>query len=220
MNEHPDFQSQDEEEEVELEEEKEKSEDLLAEKRKREEISAKKNQPFHISQTKDSTIDNSVWGNFKIRPSDSLEIIESEPLYRTPLTNIIESENMYYILIELPGLNKKGVEISLQEDILEILGDKSKVHKENEEKEKKDKDKKEKEKKDIEKKDKKKEKDKKIEGKYLRREFLSTTFYRSFYLPEDINPEEIEAKFKNGILNLKIPKQTISITEKHRIEIK
>ena len=219
MNEHPDIQNQDEKEEVEIEEEKEKPEDSLENDKKLEEISTKKNQSFHMSQAKDSQMQESVWGNFKIRPSDSLEIVETEPIYRTPLTNIIESEIIYYLLVELPGLNKKNVEISLQENVLEILGDKKLVHKEKKE-DKKEKDKKEKEKKDKDKKDKKKEKDKEIKGEYLRREYRAATFYRSFYLPENINLEDIEANFKNGILTLKIPKQTISSTEKQVIEIK
>ena len=134
------------------------------------------------------------------------------------MANIIETEDLYYILVELPGLDKKHVKISLQEGILELHGEKARKDKEKKD-EKKDKEKKEKkdEKKD---KDKKKEKYKDIKGDYLRREIRSINFYRCFHLPDDIAPEEIDASFKNGILRLKIPKKSAKISEKHVIEIK
>lgn len=220
-----DFENdEDEGEELdEFHEEEEIAKKSLDLEKKNHEINLKKTQAFSLSQTKDSSINDSVWGIFKVRSSESLDIMENEPFYRTPLTNIIESSDCYFILIELPGLNKKNVEIAIQEGFLEIKGDISIKHKEKkEEKDEKHKDKKE-EKKDKhkDKKDKKKEKTKEIKGEYLRREYRSPSFYRSFILPEDIDREEINASFKNGVLRLKIPKiNTQSPGEKQVIEIK
>ncbi|MFX1463218.1 MAG: Hsp20/alpha crystallin family protein [Promethearchaeota archaeon] len=219
MNENSDYKPLEEEEDIKMEEEGKKVEKTLEAQKKLDELTLKKKQSFHLLQSKDSPTIDSSWGTFKIRPSSSLEIDENEPFYRTPLANIIESEEIYYLFIELPGLDKKNVKISLQEGILEILGEKSLEHKEKKE-EKKDKEKKEKDKKDKDKKDKKKDKEKEIKGKYLRREYRSANFYRSFYLPEEIDTENIDASFKNGILQLKIPKKTIDTSEKHVIEIK
>ncbi|UCD01774.1 MAG: Hsp20/alpha crystallin family protein [Promethearchaeota archaeon] len=195
-------ENQDKEEDIELNEESESSEKILENKKKQEEIASKRSQAQ----------------SFKTSHPESLELMESENYYRDPLTNIIESEDGYYVLVELPGLDKKHVNISLQEGILELIGEKTKKDKEKKE-EKKEKEKKEKkdEKKD---KDKKKEKMKEIKGDFLRREIRSTNFYRSFQLPEDISPEDIEASFKNGILRLKIPKKTARISEKQVIDIK
>ncbi|MFX1329235.1 MAG: Hsp20/alpha crystallin family protein [Promethearchaeota archaeon] len=220
MNENSDFKPS-EEEDIELEEETAKVEKALEMQKKQEELSSKKKQSFHLLQSKDSPSIDSSWGTFKIRPSASLDIEESEPFYRTPLVNIIESEETYHLFIELPGLDKRNVKISLQEGILEILGEKGVEHKEKKE-DKKDKDKKDKEKKekDKDKKDKKKDKEKEMKGEYIRREFRSASFYRSFYLPEEIDLENIDASFKNGILRLKIPKKTIDSSEKRVIEIK
>ncbi|MFX0088125.1 MAG: Hsp20/alpha crystallin family protein [Candidatus Hodarchaeota archaeon] len=191
-------ENQDEEEDFELKEEAESSEKILEIKKKEEEIALKRSETCH----------------FKVEDPESIEITESEPIYRNPLTNIIESEDVFYIQMELPGLDKKHVKISLQEGILEIMGEKS-------EKEKKDKDKEKKEKKDEKKdKDKKKEKFKEIKGDYLRREIRTSNFFRCFHLPEDIHPEEIDASFKNGILRLIIPKKSAKISEKKLIEIK
>ena len=189
-----------EEEDIELEEEPEISKQILEDKKKQEEIASKRNEITH----------------FKTEQLESLEIMETEPLYRVPLTNIIESEELFQILVELPGLDKKNVKISLQEGILELLGEKTIKDKEKKD-EKKEKEKEKKEKKD---KDKKKEKYKEIKGDYLRREIRTTNFFRCFYLPEDITPEEIEASFKNGILRLIIPKKSAKIYEKKIIEIK
>ncbi|MFX1599573.1 MAG: Hsp20/alpha crystallin family protein [Promethearchaeota archaeon] len=188
-------ENQEKEEDIELKEEIDSDKEILENKKRQEEINIHRNKAC----------------NFKIENPESLGIKEDEPFYRTPLTNIIESENLYYVLVELPGLDKKHVNISLQEEILEIRGEKAIKEKEKKD-EKKEKDKKEK--------DKKKEKYKEIEGNYLRREIRSSNFFQCFHLPEDISSEEIDASFKNGILRLKIPKKSAVFGEKKVIEIK
>ncbi|MFX1377271.1 MAG: Hsp20/alpha crystallin family protein [Promethearchaeota archaeon] len=197
---------------------KEKEDGFDREKEKQtQEINLKQEQSFYLNQSKDSSIDISVWGSYKTRSAESIEILENESFFRTPLTNIIENKSGYNLFVELPGLDKNHVKITLQEGILEILGDKS--IKNNEEKaEKKEKD--EKKDKHKEKKDKKKEKYKQIKGVFLRREFRSASFYRSFHLPEEISLEGIDASFKYGVLRLKIPKKITEVDGKKVIEIK
>lgn len=51
----------------------------------------------------------------------------------------------------------------------------------------------------------KEEKNDEQEG-YKRKEFIYSSFCRSFYLPEDVNTENINASYKDGILNVEIPK--------------
>ncbi|MBE0667285.1 MAG: Hsp20/alpha crystallin family protein, partial [Bacteroidales bacterium] len=41
---------------------------------------------------------------------------------------------------------------------------------------------------------------------YKRKEFSYNSFCRSFYLPEDVNGEKIGANYKDGVLNVEIPK--------------
>lgn len=41
---------------------------------------------------------------------------------------------------------------------------------------------------------------------YKRMEFSYTSFCRSFYLPENVKVENIKASYKDGILNVEIPK--------------
>jgi len=51
----------------------------------------------------------------------------------------------------------------------------------------------------------KEEKQEDLDG-YRRREFSYSSFCRSFYLPEDVNGEKIGANYKDGVLNVEIPK--------------
>ena len=41
---------------------------------------------------------------------------------------------------------------------------------------------------------------------YKRKEFSYTSFCRSFYIPENVNREKIEAASKDGILSVELPK--------------
>jgi HSP20 family protein len=42
---------------------------------------------------------------------------------------------------------------------------------------------------------------------YKRKEFSYSSFCRSFYIPENVNRDKIEANYKDGILSVKLPKQ-------------
>ena len=42
---------------------------------------------------------------------------------------------------------------------------------------------------------------------FKRREFSYSSFCRSFYLPENVNKEKIEANYKDGILTVELPKE-------------
>jgi HSP20 family protein len=42
---------------------------------------------------------------------------------------------------------------------------------------------------------------------YKRKEFSYSAFSRSFYVPENVNREKIEANYKDGILTVGLPKQ-------------
>ena len=49
---------------------------------------------------------------------------------------------------------------------------------------------------------------------YKRKEFSYSSFCRSFYIPENVNRDKIEANYKDGILTVGLPKQE---EEKSRI---
>jgi HSP20 family protein len=49
---------------------------------------------------------------------------------------------------------------------------------------------------------------------YRRKEFSYSAFSRSFYIPENVNREKIEANYKDGVLSVDLPKQE---AEKNKI---
>ena len=91
-------------------------------------------------------------------------------------TDIREAKDKYIIDIDLPGFSKENINLSLNKGYLEIS---AKVDKENKSND---------------------------EEKYVRRERFYGECSRSFYVGEDIKEDEITASFKNGILNLEVPK--------------
>ncbi len=58
-----------------------------------------------------------------------------------------------------------------------------------------------------------------IDKKKLRRECQWGVFYRQIILPQEINVSEVEAKFKKGILILKLPLLKVQTDEKKKILI-
>lgn len=59
------------------------------------------------------------------------------------------------------------------------------------------------------------------DGKYTRREFSYQSFCRSFTLPNTVDSEKINAQYKEGILNITIPKKEEAKPKPaKRIEIK
>ena len=57
------------------------------------------------------------------------------------------------------------------------------------------------------------------EGKYTRKEFSFSSFSRSFNLPEDVDQENIQANYKEGVLKVFIPRKTLESKKVKEIEI-
>ena len=91
-------------------------------------------------------------------------------------TDIKEHDDSYELIVDLPGFSKDNINISVENGYLEICA-KTSSNKEDGEK-----------------------------GKYIRRERYEGEFKRSFYIGEDITEDEIKASFKNGILDINVPK--------------
>ncbi len=54
------------------------------------------------------------------------------------------------------------------------------------------------------------EETKEDEDNYTRREFSYQTFRRTFNIPDEINIDEIDAKYSDGLLRIRLPKQDVS----------
>jgi HSP20 family protein len=68
--------------------------------------------------------------------------------------------------------------------------------------------------------EKKEEKEEKDE-KFTRKEYSFSSFSRSFTVPDDIEADKIAASYKDGVLELKLPKkEPVKKAESKKIEIK
>ena len=92
-------------------------------------------------------------------------------------TDVKQTDNGYEVDVDLPGCKKEDVQMDLNDGYLTIQAVRSHS---NDEKDNK--------------------------GRYVRRETFSGSCARSFYVGEEIKPEDVTAKFENGILSLKLPK--------------
>ncbi len=115
----------------------------------------------------------------------------AESNFRQPLADFIDKGNEVVAKIEMPGVDKKDIEINVTEDGIEIK---------------------------AENKDEYREEDKK-KGRFSIERSCSG-FYRYFTLPKGADTEKIEATCKNGILELRIPKKEGHKTKTKRIEVK
>ncbi len=102
--------------------------------------------------------------------------------YNTPVTGIMktdikETSAGYELHIDLPGYKKEDVQAELKDGYLTIT---AKTNTSNDTKDE--------------------------DGKYIRRERYSGTCSRSFYVGEEIQQEDIKAKFEDGILKVAVPK--------------
>ena len=57
------------------------------------------------------------------------------------------------------------------------------------------------------------------DGKIIRQERHKGSFQRSFYLGEDIDESQIQARFKHGVLKLTVPKPKDAPSKKRSISI-
>ena len=105
-------------------------------------------------------------------------------------TDIREKEDSFLLDVELPGLRKEDVELTLEKGVLTIATGKD-LNKE--------------------------EKDEK--GRVVRRERYTGQMSRSFYVGENVTEADIAARMENGVLSLTIPKKGPKLPEKKTIAI-
>lgn len=92
-------------------------------------------------------------------------------------TDVREYETGYELDIELPGYKKEDVQAQLKDGYLNITATMKKVEEQGE------------------------------SSKYIRRERYLGSCSRSFYVGEDMEQEDIKAKFEDGVLKILVPKK-------------
>lgn len=96
-----------------------------------------------------------------------------------PAVNVRETGNEVALDVELPGIDPDNVEITVENGLLTISGEKREERKEGD------------------------------EGRYHLVERSYGSFSRSFTLPQGIDEEQIDAEFQNGLLTVRIPKAAL-----------
>ena len=106
---------------------------------------------------------------------------------KMPKVDVIERDNEVIVKAELPGVEKKDIDISVTKNSVTIKGSTS--HEEKEEK-----------------------------GDHYRCEISRGSYSRTLTLPAEVNEDKTKAKFKNGILELTLPKVEKSKRRKVKID--
>lgn len=100
-----------------------------------------------------------------------------------PVVDVEERENELVLNAELPGMKKKDIEISVEDNVLTLVGEK-------------------------------KTEDKKGSGDYYRSERFFGRFERSFTLPTYVETDKANATFKDGVLQIALPKKEEAMSRK------
>ena len=101
-----------------------------------------------------------------------------------PKVNVYEYDDKVGIVAEIPGLDKKQLNVEVEEGILTISGEKHNTFEDD-------------------------------GAKVLRRELKQSSFKRSFELGEQLDGENIDARFKDGVLTVSIPKNRTRETQEN-----
>ena len=97
-----------------------------------------------------------------------------------PACDFHETEDYYFFSFDVPGVQKKDIHLEIQDNILHISGEKRNEYQE-----------------------------KHKEGKQFQEKFYGQ-FQRAFTLPSAVREEAIETNFRDGVLELLIPKANVS----------
>ncbi|MFW6275960.1 MAG: Hsp20/alpha crystallin family protein [bacterium] len=101
----------------------------------------------------------------------------TSPNASLPAVNVRETDDDYFIEVAAPGMKKEDFKINFQNNLLTISSEKE-------------------------------VKDEKEEEDYARREFNYQSFQRTFTVRNtDVDSEKISATYKDGVLNIKLPKR-------------
>ena len=94
-----------------------------------------------------------------------------------PRMDMKETEDAFSVKLTMPGVDKDNIDISVSDGVLTVKGE-TKEDNENEDE----------------------------KGTWLVREHKHFTYYHSVRLPSEVQADKAEAEYKNGVLNLTLPK--------------
>ncbi len=106
---------------------------------------------------------------------------------RLPNVDVIDRDEEVVVRAELPGVDKKDLDVSLSENTVTIKGSTQREEKEE-------------------------------QGDYYRREISQASFARTVTLPAEVDGERAKATFKDGVLELVLPKREKAKRQSIKVE--
>jgi HSP20 family protein len=98
----------------------------------------------------------------------------------TPTANVREAKDAVLLEMELPGVTPDQVEISIDNDMLTVSGEKGEERREGED-----------------------------DARFYLVERSYGSFSRTFSLPPGVDADQVEASFENGLLSIRIPRAAL-----------
>jgi HSP20 family protein len=106
-----------------------------------------------------------------------------------PRVDIAEADDYYEVTAELPGVDKRDIQIHVKDGVLTLEAQTAKGDQE------------------------------RNKGRVIRQERRYGKFRRNFNLGQEVQEADIKALFKDGVLTLQAPKMVEKVQEPRRIEI-
>ena len=106
-----------------------------------------------------------------------------------PVVDVNESASDVGITVELPGIDPSAVEITYENDVLTVKGEKKSTRKEGD-----------------------------TETRYHLVERTFGSFTRSFRMPKGLDESKIDAQYANGVLTIRVPKAAVPAPRKIEIK--
>ena len=106
-----------------------------------------------------------------------------------PIVDIVENNGNIEVKVELPGMNKDDIKVTIKNNMLRLSGER-------------------------------KQEEETTEKTFHRSERYFGKFCRTIQLPADIDADKIKAQYKDGVLNLTLPKPESMKPKEIEIEVK
>lgn len=106
-----------------------------------------------------------------------------------PAIDVQEDNKMIYVKADMPGLEEKDIDVSIEKGMLSIRGEKSEERRDSNDK------------------------------RAIITERKYGSFHRSLRLPDGVKLDEVKASFKNGVLAIEIPREKPVEPKKLKINV-
>lgn len=107
----------------------------------------------------------------------------------TPAVDIVETDNEIVLKADVPGLDRKDVDIRVHDGTLTLKGERKFESEEN-------------------------------QDNFRRVERVYGSFLRSFALPQTVDSDKVEAGYRNGVLEVKLPKRAEAKPKQIKVAVK